>query len=164
MDKKNGKGNGKDEPTGTSGIELFGHIKTAQNLASHPSDHFESTAQMGWLANLSDQKAGGDKNFFQDEVLQSLSIINPRLYDALRVEMVVGRACNDYVSSALVEATLRLSPSVKGQGRKDLKEIMGGVKQNISMPTALQKTRRILTGRGGKEIETEQTDSVEVGE
>ena len=160
----NGNGKGKSD----NGIEIFGHIRRAHEDAAQPSLHPRATATMGWMANLSDLEAGEagekDENVISDEMLQSLSIIKERERDLVAVEMTIGRAVNDLVSASLIENRLRLSPSVKGQGRKDLKEIMGGVKQNISMPTALQKTRRILTGRGGKVEEAETTDTVEVGE
>jgi hypothetical protein len=152
------KRNGKAE-----GIEIFAHIRRAHEDAAKPSEHPKATATMGWMANLNDLEAGDDKNILYDEMLQSLSIISQKEKQLIAVEMTIGRAINDNVSASLIENLLRLSPSVKGQGRKDLKEIMGGVKQNISMPTSLQKMRRTLTGRGGKTEEVETTDTVEVG-
>ena len=94
-------------------------------------------------------------------MLQSLSIIDKKERDLISVEMTIGRAVNDYVSLALIEARLRLSPSIKGQGRKDVKDIIGGVKQNISMPTQLSKIRKIASssvrGNGKEQQEEEET-------
>lgn len=160
MNGKNGKANG-------AGIEIFHHISQAQQNAAKPSEHLRPTAIMGWMSNLQDLEAGDpggeDENVLTDEMLQSLSIVDKRERDLIAIEMAIGRAANDYVSASLIEHRLRLSPSIKGQGRKDLKEIMGGVKQSISMPTSLQKMRRVLTGRGGKEIEEENSESLEMG-
>lgn len=148
-----------------SAIEIFEHIRTAHQDSSLPSSHFRPVARMGWLANLTDMEAGEDdkENFFQDERLQTLSILKEKERDILAVEMTIGRAVNDHVSAALVENRLRLAISIKAQGRKDLINIVGGVKQSISIPTQLSKVRKIASSyvRGNGKEQTEEDETIE---
>ena len=112
----------------SAGQEIFGHIKDSHSDLARP-----------------------DKK----DTIQTLVILDETERFLLSVDNVLAAAYQDKIALDYNEQFARSSVAVKGQGRKDAKEVIGSIKQSISIPTTLQKVRRILTGRGGEDKKDE---------
>ena len=116
--------------------EIFGHVRESHSNLARP-----------------------DKK----DTIQTLVILDETERFLLSVDNVLALAYQDKIALDYNEQYARTSVSVKGQGRTDAKEIIGSVKQSVSIPTTMQKVRRIFTGRGGKMKETDREVETEVG-
>jgi hypothetical protein len=134
--------------------EIFKHIAKTHGDLAKPSSHMKRTSEMGWGMRLDkiDPSKEEDKAKFTDEQLQSLSIMKPYERELMALELTIAPATNDYYMQNYLENRMRTSIAVKGQGRKDSKDIIGSVKQSISIPTSiLQRIKNVRSGNRGNE-------------
>lgn len=130
---------------------------------SKPSDAIATPDKIGWVFDVGNithlVKA---KNAMAQEMLESLSIISKEEKDVISTELTLATAYGDLFALDKVIHLLRLSLAVKGKTHDDILKLIGGSAQKISVPTTMQRVRRVLTGRGGK-VEEEVTEGYEVG-
>jgi hypothetical protein len=143
-----------------SGNEIFGHIKKTHEDLSKPAKRLKVSNNLAWAYkadNFNPDVNHKDAEEFDQVANDTLAILDKEDRFLLSVDNTLATAFGDVFALNFNEHLAHTSIAIKGQGRKDAKEVTGGVKQSISMPTSLQKMRRVLTGRGGKVEEEEET-------
>lgn len=141
----------------------FSHIHKGLDHMNKPAADIEKMETMGWgydpekMNPEIDGKAGTPKGLAQEE-LETLTYLTEQERTDLALEKIIGTASHDLVALGYRASYARGSIGVKGRGRADVGKMIGGSTPHISVPTTMQKVRRIFTGRGGekKEVQSEE--------
>ncbi len=140
----------------------FGHIHKAIDSLNKPSDHLTQAENLGWVydpRNLSEEI--NKKYKIANEMLSTLAVISKEERSSIAAEIVLSKAYGDLFGLEYVIEYMRTSLSIKGKGHDDTVKIVAGSTPKISVPTTMQKVKRVLTGRNGEERK-ETTEMYEV--
>lgn len=135
---------------------------------NRPAMDIEKMEGLGWGYDSEKMKpevnGRAEKKGMGLEELETLTFLTEQERTDLAIEKVIGTASHDLVALAYRSSYARGSIAVKGRGRASVEKMVGGSTPKISVPTTMQKVRRIFTGRGGqKETEIETSYETDTG-
>ena|SRR5712691_5559149 len=146
----------------------FSHIHKGLDHMNKPSVDYAKMEDLGW--GLEPERMRPDLNgkareLLQQEQLETLTFLTESERLDLSIEKVIARATFDLPALAFDQAFARSSVAVKGRGRADVKAMVGGSTPKITVPTTMQKVRRIMTGRGKvQSVEEESSYEMDTGQ
>ena len=128
----------------------FNHINEALKHLAEPSKIHPTGQSMGWIYDweMLDPKVQSD--VIEIDRLLTQTDLKQAEVEPIAAEIMIATAYNSHTSLSFVIRKLQARISVKRQGRKDTKELVAGTTPKISIPTTMQKVRKVLTGRGHK--------------
>lgn len=136
----------------------FGHIHKAIDSLNKPSEALPQSQNLGWVYDQRNISEEINKKYnLANEMLSSLSVITKDERSLIAAEIVLAKAYGDLFGLEYVIEYMRTSLSIKGKGHDDTVKIVAGSTPKISVPTTMQKVRRILTGNRNGSAETEET-------
>lgn len=140
----------------------FSHLHKGLDHLSKPANDLEHMDLLGWgydKEKLEPKKAEQNSNPGLDqEELMTLSFLSEQDRIDLAMENTIARAAFD-LPALVFDANYAMgSIGIKGRGRESIHKIMAGTAPKISVPTTMQKVRRIFKGGGNKkeEVGTEE--------
>ena len=142
----------------------FSHIHKGLDHMNKPSMDYEKMEDLGWGLEPERMKpeVNGKAVKLEQELLETLTYLTEAERLDLSIEKVIARAAFDLPALAFDSAFARSSVAVKGRGRADVRAMVGGSTPKISVPTTLQKMRRVFRGRGGKVQSVEEESGYEM--
>ena len=140
----------------------FNHINEALGHLAQPNTIHQTGSRMGWIYEWQMLDPQVQSDIIEIDKLLTQTDLSKNEVEPIAAELMIATAYNSHTSLSFVIRKLQARISVKRQGRKDTKELVAGTTPKISIPTTMQKVRRVLTGKG-KEKETEEEQSVEYG-
>lgn len=129
----------------------FSHIHKGIDHMSKPANDISKMETLGWGldAEKMNPQVDGKEGLNQEE-LETLTYLTEADRVDLAIEKVFARASMDLPALAFAESYARGSIAVKGRGRTSIEKMVGGSTPKISVPTTMQKVRRVFSGRGEK--------------
>ena len=129
---------------------------------SKPASDIERMEGIGWGYDpdkTAPQVDGKATKALEQEELETLTYLSEGERETTSIEKVLATMAGDMVGLAYRTDFMRSSIGVKGKGRESIHKITAGNVPKVSVPTTMQKVRRVLTGRGGKKQGEEEETS-----
>ena len=141
----------------------FSHIHKGLDHMNKPAADTDKMEGLGWGYDAEKMRPEVNGKAKQEglnlEELETLTYLSDTERINCAIEKVIGTASHDLVALSFRASVMRGSVGVKGRGRADVGKMIGGSTPHISVPTTMQKVRRIFTGGSkGKEEETQREE------
>lgn len=123
-----------------------------------PAADVEKMEGLGWGYDedkLKPEVNGKAEKALALEELETLTFLNEQDRVDFAIEKVIATSSHDLVALGFRSSAMRGTIAVKGRGRLSVEKMVGGSTPKISVPTTMQKVRRVFTGGKEKKEETQ---------